>query len=226
MKRKDIPIDWDNLNEVSALSQMCSQRMAELGKVSPKVQKKRRVRETIDEYLEAVERILRSNISSLYSESILSEERRFYVYCHYDEDDWATTPIDKIPKLPFYIGKGTNGRMDCMDRGLNYSNRLSTVKNLSKVKIADGLTEKESLILEAKLIDIFGLTTKRGCLVNLSTQHAVEDRWAVYGYPLFAFPNIRRKKWYRPVIKLHNLCVLDPGVDLQIMKIRLSNSEE
>ena len=72
---------------------------------------------------------------------------------------------------PFYIGKGIENRAYELNRNENHRKIRQLLKTESKeivVKIINSdLFEDEALIIESKLIDIFGLLVNRGILTNL-----------------------------------------------------------
>lgn len=73
--------------------------------------------------------------------------------------------------LPFYIGNGSENRAHDLDRKgahRKFRHRLKTFgKDVHVSVLNDSLTEMDAFILESKLIDIFGLTSFGGRLVNL-----------------------------------------------------------
>jgi hypothetical protein len=78
---------------------------------------------------------------------------------------------------PFYIGKGSESRAWDLKRNQGHGKRIQRLRNLGYADtslvsiIADTLTERDALILEAKLIYLFGSIyddTVRGYLLNLA----------------------------------------------------------
>lgn len=104
----------------------------------------------------------------------------FYVYAHVDPShDALELPGLKrtIKGLPFYIGKGSGSRGWNLKRNEGHGKRLRALRSLGHEPseivqiLADQLTEKQALCLEAKLIYFFGSlydTMTKGCLVNLA----------------------------------------------------------
>lgn len=111
------------------------------------------------------------------------EERRYYVYMHLEPSDdvWMVKSASikfEAAGVPFYIGKGTGQRAFQLTRNDGHGAILRRLKRAgvdpSKIVkiVADGLTERESLALEAKLVHFFGSrydTDDPGLLVNLRT---------------------------------------------------------
>lgn len=97
------------------------------------------------------------------------EEPKFYVYIHYDirtknirlTSKERSIGID-FPFRPFYIGKGTKDRFLSKNRSNQHKALINKMEafdpnNRSWAQIfKNNLTEKEALILEAKLILFFG----------------------------------------------------------------------
>ena len=73
--------------------------------------------------------------------------------------------------IPFYVGKGVGDRAYDLNRNETHRKVRQKLQQFGQevsVKILkSGLTEMEALILESKLIDMFGLIASGGKLVNL-----------------------------------------------------------
>lgn len=86
--------------------------------------------------------------------------------------------------IPFYVGKGTGNRYKDLNRNETHRKIRQKLNKFNKdieVEIVkDNLTEKEALILESKLIDIFGLLPNGGRLVNLDEGIKSEERKSRY----------------------------------------------
>lgn len=137
--------------------------------------------------------ILKTDISSLYDNLELDESKDYYVYAHCDPG--FKIAINKEGKstfaaslglqyMPFYIGKGKGTRSTDLNRNETHRKVRQKIQKFGKdiivFKIAENLTEKEALILESKLIDIFGLMSFKGRLVNLDEGIAVKERRQKY----------------------------------------------
>lgn len=116
--------------------------------------------------------------SELFPEGSL--DRRFYVYAHVDPRKKHIRKAGEfqlfMKGIPFYIGKGTGRRGWQLNRNEGHGVQLRKLKEAgiadSEVVeiIRDGLTEREALELESKLIFFFGTkfeTDRKGILVNL-----------------------------------------------------------
>jgi hypothetical protein len=92
--------------------------------------------------------------------------------------------MSRFTHFPFYIGKGTEDRAYQLNR--NDTHRkvkqriLSEGRNIEITILQDGLTEREALMLESKLIDILGIKANYGSLCNLDEGINVDERRALY----------------------------------------------
>jgi hypothetical protein len=120
------------------------------------------------------------DIAHLYNDIESSDERKFYVYVHCDpffklkadaNGKIAFASTLGIEHLPFYVGKGEGDRAYNINRNDGHRKKRQMIEKSGKeiqIKILKtSLTEKEALCLESKLIDIFGLVSFGGWLVNL-----------------------------------------------------------
>jgi hypothetical protein len=116
----------------------------------------------------------------MYDGMELSQERRFYVYAHCDpffkfkadtNGKIAFASTIGLDYLPFYVGKGEGNRAYELNRNEGHRKKRQFIEGSQKEVqiriIKDNLTELEAFMLESKLIDIFGLTSFGGWLVNL-----------------------------------------------------------
>lgn len=146
-----------------------------------------------DSILVACRAILATDISVLYGFDCAADRKEHYVYAHCD----STKPVfgSRLGRArfaselglefwPFYIGKGVGNRFESLERNETHKKvrqMLSSVgKEVHVVKLAERLTERQALALESKLIDIFGLRTVGGLLVNLDEGAAPSKRRALY----------------------------------------------
>lgn len=98
----------------------------------------------------------------------------FYVYAYCDPRKPTTEFVSGF--LPFYIGKGTKGRMfdhlqNRKSKNPIFANKINKIKSLGQepivLKVKDCLTEAEAFQLEKDLIAQFGMYPS-GCLCNLT----------------------------------------------------------
>lgn len=137
-------------------------------------------------------RIWDSDISHLYEECNLDETKCYYVYAHCEPNTIASGKDGRttfgatigMTHIPFYIGKGTGNRAYELNRNETHRKvrqRLSDFgKEVVVTIVKDGLTEKEALMYESKLIDIFGIIGKGGRLVNLDEGVNFKERRNIY----------------------------------------------
>lgn len=139
--------------------------------------------------LDACNNIWNTDISSIYSDLNLRNEKEFFVYAHLN----VLAPIDLMRAvdvfaasigfeyLPFYIGKGINRRDKSLRRNETHRKITEKIRSLGEkeivIKVRNALSESEALQVEAKLMDIFGFMTNGGCLTNLDEGfHSTERR--------------------------------------------------
>lgn len=184
---KTFTVDWD---DYAALSILGNQVKCRLGEINPnRVSRKEKTRKTID----LCKSIYDTDISEVYSQTALDVTPMYYVYAHLDTSKSiaigrhgvttfaATLGMDYFP---FYIGKGTGNRWCDLNRNETHRKvraKLTTLEKEPKaIKILDGLTEMEALMIESKLIDIFGLIPYGGLLVNLDEGINRDERRHLY----------------------------------------------
>lgn len=185
---RQIEVDYDDIDSVEKLVGDLKTILGSLRcKDRPSKKELKRVR------FDACQRILNTDISIIYEDMVLSEERKFYVYAHCDpcfkiaigkdgRSSFAATL--GFEYMPFYIGKGTGNRFLELSRNDTHRKVRQKLQTLGvdicpKI-IADGLTEKEALMYESKLIDIFGLRPNGGLLVNLDEGAKSKERRLLY----------------------------------------------
>lgn len=191
MNLKRFEIDWDNYEQVSKLGNKIKCRLGELN--PNRISKKQKVRLDLD----AIDKIYNADTSHLYKHLSLNNNPQFYVYAHLDTSRKVAVGKDArttfaatlgMKHFPFYIGKGTGGRCDKLERNEVYRKtreRADIFGNGVEVFIIkSSLTEAEALALESKLIDIFGLTSysfgRKGYLSNLDEGIFAEERRLLY----------------------------------------------
>lgn len=151
--------------------------------------------------------ILGADIGSVYSAMNLDESPIYYVYLHCRPDKriqvskrhYTTSAIASIgaTHIPFYVGKGAGTRAFDLDRNGTHRKVRQKLRSLgSDVHVTilkAGLTERDALALESKVIDILGVHGKGGCLVNLDEGASPIQRRALYQD---AFDKVREiNKW-------------------------------
>lgn len=86
--------------------------------------------------------------------------------------------------IPFYVGKGCDQRWCSMDRNETYRKvkhkMLAVGKEPAAIKLITDVDEKTALMIESKLIDIFGLVSYGGFLVNLDEGVNKDERRSCY----------------------------------------------
>lgn len=143
--------------------------------------------------LDARTAIINSDIPKIYENMKLDTSPVYYVYAHLDPTKQISpgrfgrgtfSCILGMTHQPFYIGKGTGGRFSSLRRNETHKKRTDFIKSLGlepKVHIIkENLTEVEALMLESKLIDIYGLMANGGALSNLDEGVNKLERRAIY----------------------------------------------
>ena len=180
-------IDWNSVEQLKSLRAKIDRRLNQLVVVEKKYKSNH------SSVFDSCNRILEADISFLYTEQKLSNDRKFYVYAHCDpffnlkadtNGKIAFASTLGLSSLPFYIGKGEGRRAYDLSRNESHRKKRQFIERSGKdvqiVLIRDGLTELEALMLESKLIDIFGLTSFGGWLVNLDEGTHNEQRKQIY----------------------------------------------
>lgn len=134
-----------------------------------------------------------TDISKLYDGILLDRKEQYYVYAHSYPDKNIAIGNNGISsfgaaigmsKLPFYIGKWTGNRANQLNRNETHRKIRQKLHSFNKEVyvdiIQDSLTELEAFMLEAKLIDIFGLIANGGRLVNLDEGVSSSERKQLY----------------------------------------------
>ena len=150
-------------------------------------------KQDFNERISAAFEILNSDISSIYSDLVLDEEKKYYLYFHCDPNRNISVGRNALSTfaatlgcryLPFYVGKGHSNRAYDLNRNETHRKIRQKIKEFDKdidVFISHhSLTEREALELESKMIDIFGLNGKNGYLVNLDEGHRPFERRKIY----------------------------------------------
>lgn len=174
MTIKTFNVDWDSYEDVTRLASIIKSR---LGEINPNhISKRERNRRLLD----ACESIYNTDIATVYANMNLDPLDRYYVYVHMDPTRKIAIGADPLTSfaatlgmthMPFYVGKGTGSRSENLNRNgfhRKIRQRLESIKREPIAqRIAEGLTERDALALESKLIDIFGIIPQGGLLANL-----------------------------------------------------------
>jgi hypothetical protein len=182
----NIEVDYNNLEDLESLFNKVSSQINTLKSRFNGLKNLKK------EKFDSCCNIWNSDISHLYSELELDTNPVYYVYAHCEPNKiaikkngittWAATV--GFEHIPFYIGKGKDGRAFDLKRNETHKKvreRLKIFERDIKVKIIkEGLTELEALCLESKLIDIFGLMGQGGRLVNLDEGVKPKERRKLY----------------------------------------------
>lgn len=187
---KTLTVNWDSLPEMERVFNQIKSRIGEL-RIQQAISEPRKIR--FRRLFESCSRIWESDISSVYADMGLSNDRKFYVYAHLDTSRKIASqkhPITTfaatlgMSAFPFYVGKGTGDRSGGTDRNETHRKVCQKIKMMGKepviIKIKDSLTESEALQHESKLIDIFGLLPHGGLLTNLDEGYRAKERRSFY----------------------------------------------
>lgn len=188
---KQLNLDWDSLDDCQSMLGVIKVRLGELRKANDPtyLSKNQRVAQVFD----ACTTIINTDISNIYKDVTLDERRIYYVYAHCDpgfkialkkEGKSTFGATLGMVYMPFYIGKGTGDRAYDLNRNDSHRKMKQKIKTFNQdvdVRILrDGLSEIEALMLESKLIDIFGLKSQGGRLVNLDEGINSSERRQLY----------------------------------------------
>ena len=167
-------IDWNSVESLKSLRSKIDRRLNQL------VSTEKKHKKSHQSVFESCVQMYGTDITNLYDGFELSDERKFYVYAHCDpfyrlkadtNGKIAFASTLGIEYLPFYVGKGEGDRAYDINRNEGHRKRRQFIEKSEKaiqIKILkDNLTEREALMLESKLIDIFGLVSFGGWLLNL-----------------------------------------------------------
>lgn len=195
MNEKVFTIDFDSSADCKKLLNQIKSRLGELLiKDNPDYNTKAEMnRRKFNACLEIID----TDITDLYADLTLSSDLNYYVYVHCDPNAKIALKKDGISTfgatlgmthLPFYIGKGIGNRAFELDRNESHRKIRQKIKTFNKdilvTVLKDGLSERDALVLESKLIDIFGLTSVGGRLVNLDEGVKSKERKHKYSEQL------------------------------------------
>lgn len=190
MNKKIYEVDIHSLDECEKLFQkmksIVCQLRAESGKFETRSQKNLRI-------FNACKKIYDTDISAIYAGLSLDKSPIYYVYTHSDPSTKITAgrygrstfaATIGLTKLPFYIGKGTGNRAYELTRNETHRKFRQTLhkfdKEIEVSIIKANLSELDALMMESKLIDIFGIISTGGNLVNLDEGINNKERQMLY----------------------------------------------
>lgn len=187
---KKFELEWDNLDSVRKLFNQAKSRYFELKREQDKSLTRN---ERYSEVFTACNNVLSTDISTIYININLDEDKKYYVYAHLDTTKRIAVGYNPITTFaaslgmehfPFYIGKGTGTRCDDFNRNETHRKVIHKIRRLGKepfvLKLKTELSESEALQYESKLIDIFGLIPQAGYLANLDEGVNAEERRLLY----------------------------------------------
>lgn len=167
-------MNWDSLDELKLMRSKIDKRINELekSKTNPK-------KSHIDVF-DSCNRIYNTSISHLYENKNFDNNSDYYVYAHCNplfklnpetNGKIAFASTLGLTHIPFYVGKGKLDRAYDLNRNESHRKIRQIIESSKKeivVKIIkNSLSEMDALSLESKLIDIFGLKSYGGWLINL-----------------------------------------------------------
>lgn len=189
-KIKNFAVDWDDYESVRQLFNQVKTRKLQIepGRIS-----KRQIQAAA---FHAAWEIYQTDISFIYEVEIPNGSNDYYVYAHCDPtravSNKAGIPAFAasigLPSMPFYIGKGVGNRAFDLNRNETHRKVRQKITKMGKepsiVIIENGLSSQKALAAESKLIDIFGLNVRGGCLCNLDEGADSSQRQSLYKEPL------------------------------------------
>lgn len=180
-------INWNSIEDLKALRAKIDRRLNQLSVIDKKHKKSHL------SVFESCQKVLNTDISHLYEDLTLNADKKFYVYVHCDpffklkadtNGKIAFASTLGIESLPFYVGKGEGNRAYDLNRNESHRKKRQFIEQTGKqvqvLILKDNLTEVEALMLESKLIDIFGLKSYGGWLVNLDEGVNNQSRKQIY----------------------------------------------
>ncbi len=187
--KKLIEVDWDSLPDVGKLLNVAKSRYFELNRgLTGAPSRKERHQKTFD----ACATIFNADLTHLY-EGSFDLTPKYYVYTHLNTSALIAPGVSAITTFaatlgmthfPFYIGKGTGDRCNNLNRSESHRKIVQKLRKMDRepkaVILKDRLTELEALMMESKLIDIFGLIPYGGYLTNLDEGLNSRERHLCY----------------------------------------------
>jgi hypothetical protein len=203
--KKNFEVDWDDLDEIRKLRQKLKSRYEFLNPLE-----KSRA-EVQSELYNNIQNIWNSDISYMFDNEKYDILPNYYVYCHMLPSKPIILTKQGRPtaiysfaasigctNVPFYIGKGKNNRAFDANRNSYHTKIKEFIRELNHEPITkiliDNLTEKDAIIKESKLIDIFGLIVYNGLLVNIDEGPNKQERRFFYKEDLYKISEKRKSK--------------------------------
>ena len=188
MKKKIFEVDIDSLEDCTRLLRTAQSLIGQL-----KVGKYGTRKEQASIIFDSCMSIYNLDISAAYAGMEFDTNPIYYVYTHCEPT--ANAHVGKngktsfaaavgMKKLPFYIGKGTGNRAYDLDRNETHRKIRQRLRSFGKEVeveiIKSNITDLDALMLESKFIDIFGLISSGGKLVNLDEGINSSERRNLY----------------------------------------------
>lgn len=188
MNKKIFEVDVDSLESLKATYSILKSYMGQLNSLSMGSRKDRNKL-----MFESCQTIWNTDITDLYSDLTLDDTPKYYIYAHCNPNTHIAIGKDGrstfgasigMKCIPFYIGQGTGNRAYDLNRNDTHRKERQRLKSFGQeidiTILKDNITEKESLMFESKLIDIFGTRSSGGILVNLDEGVRSKDRRGKY----------------------------------------------
>lgn len=186
---QEFSVDWNSVDSISEIMSKLRGRLGNLKKEQGLLKKETRL-DKFHKAMNAIDSIMSTDLSHLVSKK--DESKEYYVYAHCDKSRRISVESKRsreifaaslgLSYLPFYIGKGKGNRYLKEERNAYHtlirSDRSSGEIDKKIIKI--NIDETEALILESKLIDIFGLVPFGGLLINIDRGVAYKDRQRIF----------------------------------------------
>jgi len=202
---KEIPVNWNDISDLSKTISRLQKRRKELIRQKYKFAP---IKYGNSERLNAPDILdLLNYFRSIPCPGVsLTDRGEYYVYVHcnplqplkvlHDIRDTYLATNYFLQHKPFYVGKGRGDRCYNLNRNDSHRKLRTSIREQGQeaqvYKILDNLTEKEALFEEQKLIILLGLKalSPHGYLVNLQTEVEVLEIFKKY---IEDYPPINKK---------------------------------
>lgn len=203
--KKLFEVDWDDPDEIRKLRQKLKSRYEIL---CPKEKSRAEIQ---TEIYNSIQNIWNSDISYMFDDTKYDILPNYYVYCHMLPSKPIVLTKQGRPTalysfaasigcthIPFYIGKGKNNRAFDTNRNGYHSKIKEFIRELNNEPITkiliNNISEKDAIIKECKLIDIFGISVYNGLLVNIDEGPNRQERTHIYKEDLCIISEKRKNK--------------------------------